>query len=1299
MAARTKHNAGFTLAELLIVIAIILVLAALAIPSIITAQNNMRMMELNNAAESIANAAQTQMTAKKVAGTWLSAIEKGGTGTDAKNVKYPRAKNLPADMPSDTYYMTATEARNSGIVPSLSVDDSVRNGDYIIEFTASTANVASVFYTDGKSGFFGSAPASTEAAQQYYTGESSRDQAARMANSPMIGYYQGTPTGATNAIALRNPVVYVDETTGCLMIQDPNIADNGSAGTTTSTVRIENTTVKEDVSTKLVFVLSSLSNDTSLMYVATEDGGTEFSLSGSELEDVMKQVDRNGTSNGNVFSIDLNALSRKVAAADGKTDLKNVFANCLSNDALTVTVETKDASTSSVPATARANIKWPASVAKLALYVTNPSSKQVGGQAEYVTGTYIDPTVGTVDQEGEGAVTPDAVVESASNEIKKSAINDALVKENPQAGTQFYTGGWVGMGEAASSLASLKATAGSYEINGTAHQYQVWELWVKQKKGDYTRVGYMRNNEWEWYSNYSELKDCLTWHKADGTVIVGDIAGQNAENIVAITVNAAQLQDLVAKNTVDLADDTGSVEMYVRTAPKSTEVQDYFNRMAEGKTLDDNFLDGASESASRRVEEQASETARKAFENEFGASSSDVSWTVSSARTDGGYEQANTYLSEGANVRVYYSVSPGIGFDNIKNYSSDMATVLKGVRSTQMTNVALWLYRGNSMDDLNAMPAALVVSTQDDPFTCRYSTSAGNKYDFKITNQEDNRFYRVLTYIVKSGAVASQYVPHIEASNENVAAIAAANNYADDDYAYMFSHWATSNTTNGAPLEVPAAGKVGDYPALAMQGTTLTAVYRQYVKGIGLVYFESYADSTMGYYGYLDGQEGDSLNTLNDEKNIVEWGYRLVVPKVEGQENKKPTVTNDGVSIYEKSLSEGDPLDIDGVAYRAFKFSTNEVMYLKTNTLSYQYDDLSAQYTFNLNFARAVARGGGDPRTAKLTTGESAWDVRHATQFPGSLSWYNNPSIQSVYQNNSFAQTRSIDMMSLPSGLPGSATKYQNAFRGVYDGKSYAIKNVSARFLLKQADISIVDMPGVRAWGLFPAASRATFANISIIEDANLGQLSLVGTNGFSFGMLVGYAENCTVTNCSVEGGKNTVNVSASNSNAATVIGGLIGKAVQTTIAGCTVSHLNLSLSSTNNTAWKNEPSLGGLVGYLVESSIDPKEDNEPLAVATDVKLSVSTVSNADLFQYYGGVVGRAEGKVSIMKSFADTVLVTGPVRADEEVRTMKVGSYIGRYDGKGNPIMGNGKPVGISQRYGTENSTEVTAEIGYPDE
>ena len=44
MAKRGRHTEGFTLAELLMSVAIILILAAIAFPSIVSAQNNMRML-------------------------------------------------------------------------------------------------------------------------------------------------------------------------------------------------------------------------------------------------------------------------------------------------------------------------------------------------------------------------------------------------------------------------------------------------------------------------------------------------------------------------------------------------------------------------------------------------------------------------------------------------------------------------------------------------------------------------------------------------------------------------------------------------------------------------------------------------------------------------------------------------------------------------------------------------------------------------------------------------------------------------------------------------------------------------------------------------------------------------------------------------------------------------------------------------------------------------------------------------------------------------------------------------------
>lgn len=97
MAKRGRHTEGFTLAELLMSVAIVLILAAIAFPSIVSAQNNMRMLELNNAAQSIANAAQAQMTAKKVSGTWVDAVKDG----DSYRACFPAARS--ADVSRETF--------------------------------------------------------------------------------------------------------------------------------------------------------------------------------------------------------------------------------------------------------------------------------------------------------------------------------------------------------------------------------------------------------------------------------------------------------------------------------------------------------------------------------------------------------------------------------------------------------------------------------------------------------------------------------------------------------------------------------------------------------------------------------------------------------------------------------------------------------------------------------------------------------------------------------------------------------------------------------------------------------------------------------------------------------------------------------------------------------------------------------------------------------------------------------------------------------------------------------------------
>ena len=154
-----KNRKGFTLAELMLAVAIIIILASLIFVGVARYLRNLRLLEMDNAAKEIYFAAQNRITAELVSGNlgrlnedkdYLSDKERSMNidGTDVYVVRFP-----DASQQKDTSLWDE-------LLPFGAIDDTLRmNGYYIITYTFDAknnlANVRDVWYTaDNNGGFF-----------------------------------------------------------------------------------------------------------------------------------------------------------------------------------------------------------------------------------------------------------------------------------------------------------------------------------------------------------------------------------------------------------------------------------------------------------------------------------------------------------------------------------------------------------------------------------------------------------------------------------------------------------------------------------------------------------------------------------------------------------------------------------------------------------------------------------------------------------------------------------------------------------------------------------------------------------------------------------------------------------------------------------------------------------------------------------------------------------------------------------------------------------------------------------------
>lgn len=157
-----KNSNGFTMAEMLITVAIIVILCGFGFVAVIAHQRNLKRMEMDETAQEIFIAAQNHLTAARASGQWSSFLEKtaaeGQKGSRGTSMSYdPSDYNRASDADAESrkfYYFTteSAEAVKNGaealILPEGSIDETLRGHHFYVEYDAASGTVFGVFYTD-----------------------------------------------------------------------------------------------------------------------------------------------------------------------------------------------------------------------------------------------------------------------------------------------------------------------------------------------------------------------------------------------------------------------------------------------------------------------------------------------------------------------------------------------------------------------------------------------------------------------------------------------------------------------------------------------------------------------------------------------------------------------------------------------------------------------------------------------------------------------------------------------------------------------------------------------------------------------------------------------------------------------------------------------------------------------------------------------------------------------------------------------------------------------------------------------
>lgn len=148
-------NSGFTLVELLAVVAILLLVGLIAVFSLNKLRRTLRQHELDAKAQIIYVAAQNRLAELRAAGQEALCINGfDNSGSIVHKMEYDSRHMDESAKDTDFYYLLANDTSDksqtaaTALLPSSAVDQELWNGYWCIEFAPETGSIYAVFYSE-----------------------------------------------------------------------------------------------------------------------------------------------------------------------------------------------------------------------------------------------------------------------------------------------------------------------------------------------------------------------------------------------------------------------------------------------------------------------------------------------------------------------------------------------------------------------------------------------------------------------------------------------------------------------------------------------------------------------------------------------------------------------------------------------------------------------------------------------------------------------------------------------------------------------------------------------------------------------------------------------------------------------------------------------------------------------------------------------------------------------------------------------------------------------------------------------